>query len=171
MTKKCWYRCFFFSAVFLMVSCDPEKNAEITTFILIRHSEKVADGSADPHLSPEGQARAQKLALMLKDTRLNAIYSTNFKRTKDTVKPLAEAQGLDVLRYEPLQAKAIEKILRQNLGGTVLMCGHSNTTPWTANFLLNEETFPDYAEDEYGIMLIVSVLNRGEVARFTRLNY
>lgn len=171
MKKKCWFRCFYFSAVFLIMSCDPEKNAEITTLILIRHSEKVADGSEDPGLSAEGQARARKLAFMLKDTRLNAIYSTNFKRTRDTVKPLAEAQDLDVLLYEPLQSEVIQKILRQNLGGTVLMCGHSNTIPWTANFLLNERTFPDYAESEYGIMLIVSVLNRGEVARVARLNY
>ena len=62
------------------VSCDQE----MTTFILVRHAEKVADGTSDPALTEEGIARANKIRSMFYDVDITAIYSTNYRRTKRT---------------------------------------------------------------------------------------
>src|SRR3989454_12480696 len=71
----------------------------VTTVILIRHAEKVIDpNNADPDLSPAGQTRAQELVRMFGDAGINAIYATQYKRTQQTVKPLADKLGLATTR-------------------------------------------------------------------------
>src|SRR5205809_7384909 len=67
----------------------------VTTVILVRHAEKnIEPNNPDPDLSPAGQARAQELVRMLGAAGVNAIYATNFKRTQQTVKPLADKLGV-----------------------------------------------------------------------------
>src|SRR5438270_10868237 len=69
----------------------------VTTVILIRHAEKIIDpNNPDVDLSPAGQTRAQELARMFGDAGINAIYATQYKRTQETVKPLADKLGLRV---------------------------------------------------------------------------
>ena len=151
-------------------ACEGEKGT-LTTFILIRHAEKGDDGTDDPDLKAEGEARAKRLAFMLKDTPLSAIYSTHFKRTINTVKPISEIKNIDVQPYDAHKPEVIEKMVQQHRGGTVLMSGHSNNIPWTANLLLGENAYEDYPETEYGILLIVTVADMGRVTGVTRLNY
>src|SRR5260370_22141468 len=63
----------------------------VTTVILVRHAEKIIDpNNADPDLSPAGEARAQELVRMFGDAGITAIYATQYKRTQQTVKPLAD---------------------------------------------------------------------------------
>src|SRR5512145_2857737 len=61
-----------------------------TVVVVVRHAEKV-DESAGSDLTGAGKARAQALAAMLKDAGLEAIFSTDFRRTLETAKPTAEA--------------------------------------------------------------------------------
>src|SRR5882672_9651372 len=69
----------------------------VTTVILIRHAEKnIEPNNPDPDLSPAGQTRAQELARMFSATGVNAIYATQYKRTQQTVKPLADSLGVPV---------------------------------------------------------------------------
>src|SRR2546423_13112480 len=69
----------------------------VTTVILIRHAEKVIDpNNSDVDLSPAGQARAQELARMFGDGGINAIYATQYKRTQESVRPLADRLGMTV---------------------------------------------------------------------------
>src|SRR5438128_3587670 len=66
----------------------------VTTVILIRHAEKIIDpNNNDVDLSPAGQARAQEIARMFGDAGVNAIYATQYKRTQQTEKPLADKIG------------------------------------------------------------------------------
>src|SRR5882724_305486 len=67
----------------------------VTTVIVVRHAEKnIEPSNPDPDLSPAGQARAQELSRMFGDAGVNAIYATQYKRTQQTVKPLADKLGL-----------------------------------------------------------------------------
>lgn len=154
--------------IILLLACESRK--EQTTFILVRHAEKANDGTEDPPLTPEGEARARRLAYMLKDTPLAAIYSTNFRRTRSTAQPVADLKNLPVKTYEAHQPDVIGDILRENQGATVLITGHSNTIPWTANLLIGTEVYKDYVESEYGIMLIVTVVEGGKGTAL-RVNY
>jgi broad specificity phosphatase PhoE len=142
-----------------------------TTLILLRHAEKASDGTDDPNLSAKGVERANRLAEILKDTKISGIYTTDFKRTLQTVQPLANAKNLSVDLYEPYQESALKDILNKHRGETVVVCGHSNNIPWTANLLTGKDEFKDYKESEYGIILIVTVVQKGSNSKVTRLYY
>jgi broad specificity phosphatase PhoE len=159
--------------VFLLVSqvclAQSPDNAKPTTLILIRHAERGNDGSNDPPLAEEGTKRAVRLAETLKNTNITAIFSTNYKRTKSTIAPLAQAKGLEVKVYEPMKEEELKKIVNENKGGTVVICGHSNTTPWSANFLTGEK-LENFADTDYGNILIVTFWDFGKTS-MTRINY
>jgi len=147
------------------------QKSTITTFILVRHAEKEADGTKDPELKPEGVERAMRLSALLSNTQVDAIYSTNFKRTKNTVLPFANAKGLSVQLYEALKESEIDTMLKKHSGGTVLISGHSNTVPWTANLLIGKQEYGDFSDDDYGNVFIISVVEKGKVVKVTALRY
>ena len=147
------------------------QKSTITTFILVRHAEKLNDGTNDPDLKPEGFERANRLAEILKEIKIDAIYSTNFKRTKNTVLPFASAKGLEIRSYEALKSEEIEQMLKKHNGRTILVSGHSNTTPWVANLLTGTEKYKDFDDGDYGNILIVSVVEKGKLAQVTCIRY
>lgn len=144
---------------------------KITTFVLLRHAEKAKDGTDDPDLNPEGVERATRLVQILGKTSIDAIYSTAFKRTRNTVAPLAAAKGLSVQPYESFKPEEIETMLKKHAGGTIVISGHSDNIPWTANLLIGKEEYKDYADSDYKNLLIVSVVEKGKVAKVTWLSY
>src|SRR5258707_12099568 len=90
----------------------------VTTVILVRHAEKIIDpNNADPDLSPAGQARAQELVRMFGDTGINAIYATQYKRTQQTVKPLADRLGLPVGQVNSKSTAELVTQIRSQHGG------------------------------------------------------
>src|SRR5207253_526310 len=103
----------------------------VTTIILIRHAEKIIDpNNPDVDLSPAGQARAQELARIFGDAGISAIYATQYKRTQETVKPLADRLGLPVnVVNSKNTADLLIQIRSQHSGQTVFIAGHNNTVP------------------------------------------
>ena len=100
---------------------------------LVRHSERELDGE-DPPLTPQGEARAQALAAALRDAGITAIITTQWRRTRDTVKPLAA-----ILRVTPevvpvYEGKALENTqavaaaVRRHKDESVLVVGHITVT-------------------------------------------
>jgi 2,3-bisphosphoglycerate-dependent phosphoglycerate mutase len=140
-----------------------------TTLILIRHAERGNDGSKDPPLAEAGITRANNLVNVFKNTDITAIYSSDYKRTKNTAAPVAQAKGLETKIYEPMKEEEIKRIIAENKGKTVLVVGHSNTTPWTASFLTGNK-LKDFADTDYGNILIVTVWDGGKTS-MTWVNY
>jgi len=73
--------------------------------LLIRHGLPLrverADGApADPPLSTEGRAQAERVAAALAGERLAAVYASPLRRARETAAPLAALSGLEV-RIEP----------------------------------------------------------------------
>jgi broad specificity phosphatase PhoE len=102
----------------------------VTTVILVRHAEKASQDDDTP-LSAIGLARANELARVLASVKVDAIYTTQFKRTKETAAPLAQALGLTPIERrtgETYAAELAKHILAENRGQTVVVVGHSNTT-------------------------------------------
>lgn len=141
-----------------------------TTFILVRHAEKEDSGS-DPGLSAEGVERAEKLKETLSKISLSGIYSTDYRRTIETANPTANDKGLEVKIYDPFNlTSSASDILNSNRHQTVLVIGHSNTTPAFANYLLDENKLQQFSEDDYGNILILNVIKPGE-AELIQLRY
>ena len=92
---------------------------------LLRHAEKGA--GSDPDLTPAGQARAQEFLRVLGNVTVNAIYSTNTKRTRQTAQPLATAKSLTIQIYS--DTSTANTILSGSNEQIAVIVGHSNTVP------------------------------------------
>lgn len=141
-----------------------QNSSDITTFVLVRHAEKV-DDSEDPDLSTEGYQRAERLAEMLQNIPFDAIYSTSRIRTTETVRLIAEANSQSIIEYDAGEPDEVTNSwIEQHAGETILVSGHSNTVPHFANALLGDEYYKDiFDETDFGNLLIITIdseLNR-----------
>ncbi|MEM6525045.1 MAG: histidine phosphatase family protein [Bacteroidota bacterium] len=132
-----------------------------TTVILVRHAEKVQDGSEDPGLTEEGSDRAQELVRVLAESEIDDVYTTPFKRTRKTVEPLATHFGLELKEYNPFDLPKIVEKIKSTDKRTMVFSGHSNTTPILINLLLGEEKYKQLNDKDYDNLYIVT-LNEGK---------
>ena len=133
-----------------------------TTVIFVRHAEKSTMPVDDPDLSPAGQRRVAELVRQLSDADviqgIDAVYSTPFRRTEQTARPVAEALGLELFNYDPADTEAImEYIVREHKGKIILVVGHSNTLPALIGNMGASKRVPEIAENEYDNIYIVSI--------------
>ena len=126
---------------------------------LIRHAEKQMDGGKDPGLTDSGMFRAEQLATWFQDKDIREIWSSDYRRSRDTVEPLLSRLGLELTLYDPRDLPALAKDLldRRN---NALVAGHSNTTPELARLLCGC-VISDMDDSEYD-RLIVVVVTDGE---------
>lgn len=141
-----------------------------TTIFLVRHAEKVKDNSDDPKLTPEGEIRANELMYILKHVKLDAIYSTPYKRTQQTVLPTANDKNLEIQAYKPGERGFLEKVFNSYPGGTVLIVSHSNTIPALANELVGRKEFNDLNDNTYDNLFIAHVSSDGQ-AKIIRMRF
>lgn len=140
-------------------------NAQKQRFIILRHAEKdtTVAGSqmmqADPLLNTKGQERAQSIIRKFKKYKISKIYSTNYNRTKSTVLPLANSIGLSINNYDPKQLKSFANELKAqaNESKTILIVGHSNTSPRLVNMLLGKDEYKDLDESVYNQYWLVKI--------------
>ncbi len=105
--------------------------AESPAIFFVRHAERADAGGparADPALSEAGKVRAASLAKTLRDAKISAIYTSEYKRTQETAAPLAASLGIKV---QPVPAKEDAALLARlkNEKGNSLVVGHSNSVP------------------------------------------
>ncbi len=100
----------------------------VTTIYLVRHAEKDSTSdAADPLLSAVGQVRAQALRQTLLRHHPVALFTTDTKRTRATLAPLAEALQLQPQVYDPRRGRDMtDRILKEYAGKSVVVVGHSN---------------------------------------------
>jgi len=143
----------------------------VTTVILIRHAEKVIDpNNNDPDLSPAGQARAQELARIFGDSGINTIYATQYKRTQQTVKPLADKLGLPITQVNSKSTpELLSQIRAQHRGETIFIAGHNNSVPEIIA-ALGGPAYPTIPESEYDNLYVVTVYRTGK-AKVVKMKY
>jgi phosphohistidine phosphatase SixA len=138
-----------------------------TLVVLVRHAEKEAAGD-DPILTEKGRERANRLAHVLSEGGLDAVYASQFRRTQETAEIVASAIGIDVGIVDARDVEGLAAQIRgEHAGQTVLVVGHSNTVPAVVRALGAEA--PEIPEDEYDDLFVVFV--EGEGARAVHLNY
>ncbi|MFS4491499.1 SixA phosphatase family protein [Maribacter sp. 2308TA10-17] len=167
---------FFILTGFLSCKEDPKVivaepiNTGISTFYFIRHAEKDRSNpeNADPELTQRGMGRAMHWAEILRDVELDAIYSTDYNRTSMTAAPISVKQDVDVEYYD-LRILDIEQFKADNLNRTVLVVGHSNTTPDFVNSIMGEDKYSSMSDDDNGSLFIVQMANGAVTSQ--RLNF
>lgn len=155
-------------AASMLVACTTAGPAEgiatTTTFVIVRHAEKGTDDAKDPSLSKAGRMRAQQLARLLSGSPLVAAYATDYRRTRQTAAPAAEAHGITVTTYDAQSpAAALASRLRAaHSSGTVLVVGHSNTVPDIAA-ALSGQAVDAMADDRFDLIYRITVRPDGKV--------
>ena len=141
--------------IFLAFSI-PENDC--STFYLIRHAEKVRINKTDrdPALNEKGIIRAFNWRDFFIDKDISKIYSTNYKRTLETVKPIEVATGLTAILYSPSSID-YENFISSNKGEIVLVVGHSNTIPDFVNELINDQVYSQIDDLNNSNLYIVSL--------------
>lgn len=140
----------------------PDTSLVESTYIFIRHAEKMNDGTSDPGLSAEGIDRAQGWIELLDEYNISAIYSTPYKRTQQTAAPIAEHLGLDVQEYGFSNVDSLVTSFKDLYKNTaVLIVGHSNTTPMLVNMMVQFKQYPNLEESDYETYFIVTVDEEG----------
>ncbi|MFM8832543.1 MAG: SixA phosphatase family protein [Cytophagales bacterium] len=143
---------------------------KLTTVILVRHAEKENDGSKNPELSEAGKKRALLLADLFSKAKIDAVYSTNFKRTEATVAPLASYHSLPITHYDGAKPAEVDEMISKWKGGTIVICGHSNTTPAIINRLIGKEEYKTFHDGDYSNLVMLTVASVGD-AKITWLRY
>lgn len=160
-------------SLFLVMNCFSQetKESEATVYYLIRHAEKDRSDTTNknPHLTKVGQQRAENWAKMFKNVAFDAIYSTDYNRTQQTAAPTAKANELKVISYHPYKLD-FDNFLKETKGKTVLIVGHSNTTPHFANKLLKKELFQEIADDNNGNLYIITIVGNTVSSQLLTIN-
>ena len=107
---------------------------------------------------------------MFTDAGINAIYATQYKRTQETVKPLADRLGLPINQVNAKNTgDLLTQIRAQHSGQTIFIAGHNNTVPEIIAAAGGPQ-YPIIPESEYDNLFIVTIYRTGK-AKVVKLKY
>ena len=131
-----------------------------STFYLIRHAEKIRldKSESNPDLNEKGIIRAEGWKTYFLAKRVSKIYSTNYKRTFNTVKPFAKERNIEIILYSPSDIE-YDKFIKSNVGETTLVVGHSNTIPSFVIELIDDDYYQQIDDLNNSNLYIVSMCN------------
>jgi phosphohistidine phosphatase SixA len=146
--------------LFLTLSYIPSE--QCSTFYLIRHAEKVRTDKSDkdPKLNEYGMLRAIKWQEYFSDKNISKIYSTNYKRTLETVKPIQESSDIIPIIYSPSDID-YKNFIMSNKIEVVLIVGHSNTIPDFVNGLIGENVYSQIDDLNNSNLYVVNICESG----------
>ncbi len=115
---------------------------------LIRHAERISTTDPDSPLSAAGLKRAELIAKMFGESGVSAIYVTEYVRTQQTAKPLADKLGLPMTKVKAAEIEQLVDRLRQSSDRIALVVSHSRSLPLLVD-ALGAGKIPDVAETDY----------------------
>lgn len=131
------------------------------TVFVVRHAEKGPE-TPDPSLTPAGRARAVELARVLTGIPMTAAFASEWKRTQETLAPLA-AQA----KVTPLVVPAgkmddlIAQLLALPPGSRAVVASHSNLVHVIVERLSGVKV-PVLTDLEYDRLVVVTLLGDGK---------
>ena len=133
---------------------------EVTTYYFVRHAEKdrTDKTNSNPELTEKGMQRAVQWNRTLQYVDFDAVYSTSYKTTLSTAKPIAVAHRLEVQFYNPRQPYS-EDFKKATSGKNVLVVGHSNTIPQFVNAIIGEKKYPQIQDENNSNLYVVTLVN------------
>ncbi len=164
-------------ALLLFGNCNAllygRRSATPAIVYLVRHAEKdLTPGLADPPLTPAGEQRALALRDTLRRMPVTAIFTTDTRRTRATVAPLAEARKLSPEVYDPKRAADVAALIRQRFqNSAVVIVGHSNTILPMIEALGAAKPVSEIKDSEYDYLFQVLVPATGPAKVLTVMRY
>ena len=101
---------------------------------------------------------------------IDSFYATPYKRTMETITPIAKVNGKEILTYNPSDKNNIAEMIKAGKGKKIMIAGHSNTIPPMVNALIGKNEFTTMDENEYGKIWIV-VFKGNALIDYSVLNY
>jgi broad specificity phosphatase PhoE len=146
--------------------------ATTTVVFLVRPVAKNPGTIEDPPLSPEGEARAARLAHVFGEDprgpgRLDGIYESDDRRAEQTAAPLVERMHRSPVVFRAAEARGTAaRALREHAGGTILIIASGASLPQMVQELVGTP-LADAAADDTDVVYVVSVpsVGRAHVAR------
>lgn len=143
----------------------------LKVFYLIRHAEKDTQ-KTDPILSEAGIKRAERLTEIMRQSWLDAVYTTLTSRTMLTVDSITQYKGLSNNIYTNDNMKeTFTEVMNSPSVNRILIVGHSNTIPPLANFLYGKAHFNKTIDDKTYDNFIIVVQQRDSTKKVYELKY
>ena len=131
----------------LLERVDLEALLTTGTLYLVRHGSAgdrhswTGDDQARP-LSGKGDLQALGLVKTLKGRPLEAIFTSPYVRCVQTVGPLAEVTGLEIIEHPALAegegSKATRDLVRELAGTNAVLCSHGDVIPALINWMVEK---------------------------------
>ena len=126
------------------------------TVLLVRHADiDLPPATDDDPLNEAGRARAEALARLLVQAGVSTVFTSTFRRTKETVEPVLKDLGT-AARLMPAPATVARKARAGELGAVVMIAGHSNTVP-DVIAALGVPSPPVIGETQFDNLFVVTV--------------
>jgi phosphohistidine phosphatase SixA len=128
--RMCAMSIFLSIAFLVLVLSSAQSLANTKDIYLVRHFEKqkpTEQSGRDVSLTAIGIENAQKLAGWMQSNQLSYLFTTDYKRTKQSIHPTAMANALKPIMYDPSDLAAFAEQVKLKDGNTLVL-GHSNTT-------------------------------------------
>ena len=149
---------FFF---FFLISVNISLGQKVTSYYLIRHAEKVLTNlnNPNPHLTTKGMQRSLEWKKIFGKIHFDRIYSRSYHRTLEMAKPIADERNIEIQKYDPNNLFN-ENFRKNNIGKTILVVGHSNTTPVLANKIIGKDIYSLIDERKYGYLFFIQIIGK-----------
>jgi phosphohistidine phosphatase SixA len=137
--------------------------AQDTTVVLLRHAERQSIFDGDSPLAEAGRRRAEGLVPVLAGYHPAALYTSDLKRTQQTMAPTAIKLGLvPFVRPKAGSETLAAEILRDLRGRTVVVCWHHDLMKKVVRALGVKGPVPYWSLDTYDRIWIVTIPAQGE---------
>ena len=137
--------------------------AQDTTVVLLRHAERQSLFDGDALLSEAGLRRAQALVPQLEAFRPAALYTSDLRRTQQTLAPTATKLGLvPIMRAKDGSEALAKELLRDQRGKTVVVCWHHDLMKKVVRGLGLKGPVPYWSLDTYDRFWILRIPAKGE---------
>lgn len=150
------------TVLFVGVASDAAAQSK-KTIILVRHAEKILaaadDKTGDVELTSEGRERALRFAKVAGRFRPGEIFSTAYKRTRQTAEPIAKLRGKEIQTYDAAKHPELIDLILKSKTKRFVIVGHSNTVPFLANLLAKKDVFKQLPDTEYGVIYVIRMTN------------
>jgi len=136
------------------------QNDDERAIYIVRHGEKKVE-KEDPALSEKGERRALKLKEILQEKDIKAVYSSDTRRTRHTIIPFADEEGLYLQIYDTGDHGTLVSKLQKEEDNVVVI-GHSNTVHHIVNLLIGRTIMEEIDESDYDNIFIVYINEDGK---------